>query len=339
MNSNESLPVNKTTGEIQEVQIVKNAPVGSIRTVTGLFNNPAVKALVGKGMSSVMSLEHLSKMAVVAVTKMPKLLDCTQESFLFALTTAGQLGLDPSGSLGRAYIIPYGKIAQFQIGYRGYIDLVCRARMAKAITVHIVWKDEMESMQWDKESMMRHTPNIEKSRDYTIKGKDDIGFFYMVANHGDGIFTFAYMTGDEVDKVRSRFSKQPNGKAWSDSYTEMGKKTMIIRGSKLLPMSTERVAIEAVHSFQQAISTDDDNIDDADYEEITLSPGDIPITNKSKPVDKPADPEAKPQRTISEWIDGVRAGLYTYDDFSNVRDSYSKDEVDEFENRYAALAH
>jgi hypothetical protein len=66
--------------------------------------------------------------------------------------------------------------------------------------------------------------------------------------------------------------------------------------------------------------------------------GSLPITKKTKTAEPDPEPEVKPQRTISEWIDGVRAKLYTYEDFSKVRSEYSAKEVEEFENRYAAIA-
>ena len=338
MTSN-NVPVNKETGEIKEkgLQIIPKAPVGSVRNVTGLFNNPSVKALVGKGMSTVMSLDHLAKMAIVAITRQPKLLECTQESFLFALTTAGQLGVDPSGSLGRAYIIPYynkaKKVmeAQFQLGYKGYIDLVCRAGMAKSIMVHVVWKDEADSMQWGKESVMRHVPKWDVKRDYTSNGSKDVAFFYMVANHGKGIFSFSYMSNYEVEDTRRRFSKMPDGKGWKDSYVEMGKKTMIIRGSKTLPMSTEHVHLEAANQFQQAIASE--LPEEADYEEIVIDPNELPVTEKIPESDKPKAGSVNENRTpISKWKSDYKDEKITYSDWEAVRDQYPDDERKEFEN-------
>ena len=283
VNSVDEMPVNEKTGEIEKrperpvVKVEKNKPIGSINNLSGLMKNPAVKALISKGMSSVINFEHLAKMAIVATQRMPKLLQCTQESFLFALTTAGQLGVDPSGATGQAYIIPYGNVATFQIAYKGLIALVCRSGMSKSVSVHIVWKDEAESMQWDKESAMRHIPNWEAKRDYTIKGKDNIAFLYGVASHGDGVYTFDYMTADEIENIRKKHSKSKSG-PWFDSYTEMAKKTMLIRLAKKLPMSTEPTSHEMNAQLHSAITSSQQEPEEAEYEEITLE---MPVTERS----------------------------------------------------------
>jgi recombination protein RecT len=314
------------------MQMQPKSAVGSISTISKLLKDPAVKALVGKGMSSAINFENLAKMAITTAQRMPKLLNCTQESFIFALMTAGQLGLDPSGITGRAYIIPYGNKAQFQMGYRGYIDLVCRSGMAKAVSVYVVWDDEADSMKWDSNSAMRHVPNFKKKRDYTVKGSKDIAFFYMVADHGNDVRTFSFMTIDEVEDIRTRFSKQSKGKAWTDSYTEMGKKTMIIRGTKTLPMSTERTRGVESGLINRAMVADQE-AEEAEYEEIVIDPSELPVTEKIPESDKPKAGSVNENRTpISKWKADYTAEKITYSDWEASRDQYPDDERKEFEN-------
>ena len=94
---------------------------------------------LGKAVPSCMNAERLVRIALTTIRLNPKLTECTPESFLGALFQSAQLGLEPNVE-GQAYILPYlnnkkitgedGKIkwvkvleAQFQIGYKGYIEL------------------------------------------------------------------------------------------------------------------------------------------------------------------------------------------------------------------------
>jgi len=76
--------------------------------------------------------ERLARIALTEIRKNPKLLECSRESLLGAVMTAAQLGLEP-GVLGHAYLIPYWNNktksyeVQFQIGYKGLLDLVRRS--------------------------------------------------------------------------------------------------------------------------------------------------------------------------------------------------------------------
>lgn len=73
---------------------------------------PAIK----KALPNVMTPERFSRIVFTALTANPKLAECTPESFCGAMMQAAQLGLEPNTPLGQAYLIPYGKQCQFQLG-------------------------------------------------------------------------------------------------------------------------------------------------------------------------------------------------------------------------------
>ena len=82
---------------------------------------------IKKALPDVITPERFTRMALSALNTTPKLQECTQMSFLAALMNAAQLGLEPNTPLGQAYLIPYNNKGvlecQFQIGYKGLIDL------------------------------------------------------------------------------------------------------------------------------------------------------------------------------------------------------------------------
>lgn len=71
--------------------------------------------------------QRLMRTVIMSCEKTPKLLECTPQSIMNAATTAAVLGLECDGVTGQGYLVPYGNIAQFQVGYKGYNTLAARA--------------------------------------------------------------------------------------------------------------------------------------------------------------------------------------------------------------------
>ena len=105
-------------------------------TLAGLLADPKIKAQMALALPKHMTADRLARIATTEIRKVPKLASCDQASFLGAIMQCAQLGLEPGGALGHAYLIPFDKRqkvngrwetvsteAQLIIGYRGMIDL------------------------------------------------------------------------------------------------------------------------------------------------------------------------------------------------------------------------
>ena len=113
------------------------APTTPGKTLNDLFNDmmPAIKQAIPKHMTP----ERLLRIATTSIRQNPKLKVCTAQSLLGAVMQCAQLGLEPS-VLGHAYLVPYKNKkkdgtrewwedeCQFQIGYKGLIELARRKR-------------------------------------------------------------------------------------------------------------------------------------------------------------------------------------------------------------------
>src|SRR5580700_6950752 len=92
--------------------------------------------------------ERLIKIALAATSRNPLLLQCDAKSIVKSVMAASQLGLEPDGTLGLSYIVPFWNKninsyeAQFQIGYRGLIDLARRSGNISTIESHVVKKND-----------------------------------------------------------------------------------------------------------------------------------------------------------------------------------------------------
>ena len=86
---------------------------------------------------------------ISAVNNNPALSECTNQSILSGALLGESLKLSPSPQLGHYYLVPFndknsGKVAQFQLGYKGYIQLAIRSGQYKKLNVLAVKKGELE---------------------------------------------------------------------------------------------------------------------------------------------------------------------------------------------------
>lgn len=86
---------------------------------------------------------------VSAVNTNSALQECTNQSILSGALLGESLKLSPSPQLGYYYLVPFndkekGKVAQFQLGYKGYIQLAIRSGQYKKLNVLAIKKGELE---------------------------------------------------------------------------------------------------------------------------------------------------------------------------------------------------
>ena len=201
-----------------------------------------IKALqpeIRKALPSMITPERFTRMALSSLNNNPQLLECTPMSFIAALMDAAQLGLEPNTPLGQAYLIPYrnkdkGVVeCQFQIGYKGLIDLAYRNDRLRSIEAHTVYENDEFYYELGLDARLKHIPAWDERGD--IKG------FYAVFKLDNGGYRFEVMSKNDVDRFRDIYSKTVNSaySPWNTSYEEMAKKTVIKRVLKYAPLKAE----------------------------------------------------------------------------------------------------
>lgn len=93
--------------------------------------------------------EKFARICLTAVRNTPHLSECSMPSLAAAIMTSAQLDLEPNTPQGLAYLIPYngkkGYEAQFQIGYKGLLQLAYRSGMVQSINSDVVYRAEIEA--------------------------------------------------------------------------------------------------------------------------------------------------------------------------------------------------
>ena len=199
------------------------------------FADDGLRAALVKLLPKHISLERLCAVALNAASQNPILLQCTPNSIIRALLAGAQLGLEPGGPLGAAYMVPYRNKAgnyeaQLIPGYRGLMELARRSGVVKNIEARIVYSGDEVKVEYGLSPNIYHIPSFAPD--------DTITMVYAVAVLSDGSKIFEVMTKAQVDSIRGR-SRAANGGPWVTDYEAMAKKTVVRRLCGYLPLSIE----------------------------------------------------------------------------------------------------
>lgn len=193
---------------------------------------------IKKALPSVLTPERFTRMVLSALSTNPKLGACTPMSFLGAMMTAAQLGVEPNTPLGQAYLIPYKNKGvdevQFQLGYKGMIDLAYRSGQVSTIQAHTVYENDKFDYALGLEPKLEHIPADGE------RGKAT--HYYAVVRMKDGGYCFAVMSREDVVRHAEKNSKAYGGfSPWKTHFDEMAKKTVLKRALKYAPLKSEFV--------------------------------------------------------------------------------------------------
>jgi recombination protein RecT len=234
--------------------VAKATPIATLRALLEQMKDQFAAALPEH-----LKVDRLLRVAITAAQNTPKLLDCDQKSFLSAIMTCAQLGLEPDGVLGQAYLVPFNGKVQFIPGYRGLITLARNSGEVESLIAREVHENDIfghwnERTQTYELNMADPLPPYHGIKRGVERGA--VEYFYSVARFMNGGCQWEVMTLADVHMIRNRsagwqsavkFNKTDKS-PWFTDEIEMGKKTVIRRISKYLPMSVQRaVRIEDQH--------------------------------------------------------------------------------------------
>lgn len=216
---------------------------------------PAIKA----ALPSVLTPERFTRITMSALSSNPKLQECSPQSFLGAMMTAAQLGMEPNTPLGQAYLIPFrnhGNMeCQFQLGYKGMIDLAYRSGEVSIIQAHTVHENDEFTYELGLDPKLSHRP--------AMKDRGPAVAYYAMFRTKDGGFGFQVMSIDEVKNHASRYSKSYDNGPWKTNFDEMAKKTVLKKVLKYAPLKSDFVrGISQDETIKSEINKDMSDIPD-----------------------------------------------------------------------------
>lgn len=197
--------------------------------------------------------------SVINVSSSAELAVCSPNSVIMCAVVAATLDLPIDKNLGFAYIIPYKErgnpVAQFQIGYKGFIQLAMRTGQYSRLTANVVYEGQL----------IKANPFTD-DYDFDFEGKKSdkvvgyVAYFRLV----NGFEKYNYMTREQVEKHGKKYSqtyKKGFGK-WAEEFDSMALKTVL----KLLLSKFGILSIE----MQKALQADQAEIIEADKDNIQI---------------------------------------------------------------------
>lgn len=184
--------------------------------------------------------DRILRILMTEIQRTPSLLDCTRESVWGALLQCAQLGLEPGGVLGQAYLVPFknrknnGRLeVQLMPGYKGLVKLAYQSGEVGAIRARIVREKDKFYYEYGVDETLVHVPDRSPDPGQMVA-------VYAVAKiKGIDEAQFVVLERWEVELIRQRSASSTSG-PWVTDEPEMWKKSAIRRLCKLLPASTEK---------------------------------------------------------------------------------------------------
>lgn len=184
---------------------------------------------IARALPRQMNPDRMARIATTVLRQTPALARTTPESFLGALLTASQLGLEP-GPTGEAYLVPYGNVCTFIPGYRGLIKLARNSGQLRDIWAEVVYSNDTFRY-----SLGLHRDLVHEPADGDRGAPTHV---YAAAELADGGRPFVVLRASEVEDIRARSKAGRNG-PWVTDWAAMAKKTAVKQLAKWLPLSAE----------------------------------------------------------------------------------------------------
>lgn len=246
---------------------------------------------------------RMIRICVTTLQRNPDLLTCTQESVLGCLFQCAQLGLEPDGLLGHAYLIPFKErkngqvvrtVCTLIVGYKGLLKLARQSNEIQSISARVVYSKDEFDYEFGLEDKLTHRPTHDED-------PGEMTYAYAIFRYKGGGYHFDVMSKVEIDGIKKRSKTSDNG-PWVTDYDEMAKKTVLRRASKMAPASIEdlsrAIAIDSRSDAGIAPSLDIDmpappaaDVPGIEAQGKRLSLG------KKATIDVPSEPASEPAAT------------------------------------------
>lgn len=189
---------------------------------------PEIKRALPRHMNG----DRMSRIALTAFRRTPKLAQCNPLSVFAAVIQASQLGLEPD-TLGRSYLIPYGNECQFVPGWKGLVDLANRSGMCTVWTGVIFSDQKFEFHDGSKRSL-----DVFGGTD--LVDPDDITHAYAVGwVKGAEWPVIELWTVEKIRKHRDRYNKVGKRHYSFENWEMYARKIPLLQVLKYMPSSPE----------------------------------------------------------------------------------------------------
>ena len=223
-----------------------------------LMHSPAVVGKLNEVWNSPQMANSFMSSVISVANGNPQLRNAEPMSIIGAAMVAATMQLQVIPTLGQCYIIPYGKKAQFQVGYLGLLQLCQRSGQFKKILAAPVHEGEYVSGdEFDEEYVF----------DKKQKKSDKVIGYMAKFELLNGFTKVAYWDIEKVKAHATKFSQAFRAgfnSPWKSDFDAMAQKTVLKSILKFAPKSIEMQ--NAVTFDQSVINTNTSDVQDLDID-------------------------------------------------------------------------
>jgi recombination protein RecT len=249
-----------------------------VMTVKSLLSNESVKAKFGEILKD--NAAGFTANLAVMVNNSAALSKLQPRSVISAAVISASLNLPLDPNLGFAAIVPYGDKAQFQIMYKGLIQLAMRSGQYKTIGVTEIYEGELIS---------ENRLTGEFVFDFTAKTSDKVIGFAAYFSLLNGFEKTVYWPAAQVEGHGKRYSQtyKKGFGLWKDDFVAMGKKTVL--KSLISKWGILSIEMQRAVKFDQGVitNTETEEIEYVDVPEETSFNTDEPVEARKVKADEP----------------------------------------------------
>ena len=202
--------------------------------ITAFLNSEKVLGNIEQALGTVNKQRFITSV-ISAVNNNTALSECTNQSILSGALLGESLKLSPSPQLGQYYLVPFkdknkGKVAQFQLGYKGYIQLAIRSGQYKKLNVLAIKEGELIKFDPLTEEIEVKLIDDEEAREQA----ETIGYYAMF-EYTNGFVKAIYWSKKKMEAHALKYSqgyaadkkKGTSYTFWSKDFDGMAYKTML----------------------------------------------------------------------------------------------------------------
>ena len=186
-----------------------------------------------------------------------KLQDCSPNSILSAAGIAAALKLPINPSLGFAHIVPYKGQAQFQLGWRGYVQLAMRSGQYRTLNSGAVREGQIKEIDFVTGEIIRGE-----------KISDEVVGYVAYMELINGFKKCLYMTIDELKAHAEKYSQSyaydirsgRKASVWTTNFDAMAKKTVLkklLSNFGIISIDQQSAALATALQADQAVITEE----------------------------------------------------------------------------------
>ena len=220
--------------------------------------------------------ESMVRVVLTEARRNEKLRECDPTSLGLCIALCGQLGLEPTGPLGHAYLIPRrngrngGRMeCTVIIGYKGYAELARRTGQIKRMDARVVYAGDDFRVTFGPDGEFKHTPAPYNG---DVRRDEDVTHAYAWIETKDGGIYLEVLDRGQIEARRKRGASGAGSKTpWDTDYPAMARKSALraLFSGGLVPMSAELVT--AIQHERDAETIDGDALEAVRTAPVTRS--------------------------------------------------------------------